>query len=392
MGHYRYVLVGGGVAADAAVQGIRSLDDIGRIGLVHEEAFAPYDRPPLSKGLWRGDSDASVFRAADRHGVELLPGRRVVRLSTASRTVTDDRGESHGYERLLLATGAAPRLLPGAEGRAYRTLDDYRRLREEACPGRTALVVGGGLLGSELAAALAGAGVRVTQLMPEGGGPCARLFPKALAAQVSHGFASRGIRVETGVTAERSRQERGRWQVVSARGAAFEADLLVTALGVEPRVELARSGGVVVEEGVVVDERLRTSDPSVFAAGDVAVLPMPVLGGRRRFEHEDAALSMGHLAGRNMAGADERYGHLPMFYGELFELGFEAVGDIDARLETVEAWRVPGRVGVVYYGHGGRVRGVLVCGLSGRIDTARALIARGVRFTPSELMGRLPLD
>jgi 3-phenylpropionate/trans-cinnamate dioxygenase ferredoxin reductase component len=161
----------------------------------------------------------------------------------------------------------------------------------------------------------------------------------------------------------------------------LECDFVVFGVGVQPRTGLAAQAGLAVDNGIVVDEHLRTSAPDVFAAGDVARFPSAALGRPVRVEHEDAALSMGAAAGRIMAGSEEAYAHLPFFYSDLFDLGYEAVGILDARLETVVSWRKPFREGVVYYLDGDRVVGVLLWGIFGQVDAARALVS-GARKVP----------
>ena len=168
------------------------------------------------------------------------------------------------------------------------------------------------------------------------------------------------------------------------------ADVIVAGLGIQPSVELAEQAGLLVENGVVVDELCRTSHPDVYAAGDVANFHAPSLGSRIRVEHEDNANTMGKIAGQNMAGRASPYVHLPFFYSDLFELGYEAVGDLDSRLETVADWKTPFREGVVYYLKDGRVRGVLLWNTWGQVDHARALIAQPGPFRPETLKGRLP--
>jgi NADPH-dependent 2,4-dienoyl-CoA reductase/sulfur reductase-like enzyme len=171
-------------------------------------------------------------------------------------------------------------------------------------------------------------------------------------------------------------EERGVEAVVRTRaGAELTADAVVAGLGIEPELGLARAAGLRCGDGIEVDAQLRTSAPDVFAAGDVARFPCEALGGSARVEHEDAALTTGRCAGRNMAGAAETYDHLPFFYSDLFDLGYEAVGRLDPRLETVASWRTPYREGVVYYLEGDRVRGVLLWGVFGQVDAARALIS-----------------
>jgi NADPH-dependent 2,4-dienoyl-CoA reductase/sulfur reductase-like enzyme len=156
-------------------------------------------------------------------------------------------------------------------------------------------------------------------------------------------------------------------------------------------VELAEAAGLPTEDGVAVDDRLRAGHRDIHAAGDVASVQSPVLGRRVRIEHEDSALAMGRFAGRAMAGADDGpYTHLPFYYSDLFDLGYEAVGDLDPRLQTVADWKTPFREGVVYYLDGGRVRGVLLWNTWGQVDAARKLLAEPGPFTAANLKGRLP--
>jgi NADPH-dependent 2,4-dienoyl-CoA reductase/sulfur reductase-like enzyme len=319
-------------------------------------------------------------------GVVHHAGRRAVALDPARREVRDDRGDAHRYEALLLATGGRPRRLPDDGGRVVylRTIDDYDRLR--AAGGDHVAVVGGGFIGSEIAASLRGTGKQVTMIFPEEH-VGARVYPAELAAFLDGYFVEKGVRLLSGhgVAAVAARGDRT--LVRTTRGEEVLADAVVAGLGIQPDVELARAAGLAVSDGVEVDERMRTSAPAVWAAGDVARFPSPL--GARRVEHEDAAISTGRLAGLNMAGADERYEGLPFFYSDLFDLGYEAVGTLDARLETVVRWRTPGRQGVVYYLEGDRVRGVLLWGTFGQVDAARELIERRDPPRRAELGGEL---
>jgi NADPH-dependent 2,4-dienoyl-CoA reductase/sulfur reductase-like enzyme len=166
-------------------------------------------------------------------------------------------------------------------------------------------------------------------------------------------------------------------------------DGVVAGIGIEPNVKLAAAAGLKIGNGIVVDEFLRTTTPDVYAAGDVANFKSATLGKRFRVEHEDNANSMGRLAGRNMAGANEEYNHLPMFYSDLFELGYEAVGELDSRFETFVDWKEPNKEGVIYYLEDSRVRGVLLWNVWGQVDAARALISETGPFAPNNLKGRL---
>jgi NADPH-dependent 2,4-dienoyl-CoA reductase/sulfur reductase-like enzyme len=173
-------------------------------------------------------------------------------------------------------------------------------------------------------------------------------------------------------------------------GTRLTVDAVVAGIGIAPSTELAKAAGLEVEDGVVVDDHLRTSKSDVYAAGDVARFTAPALGVRMRVEHEDNALTMGKAAGRAMAGDTTPYAHLPFFYSDLFELGYEAVGEMDPRGELLSDWKVPFREGVVYYLSGGRVRGVLLWNTWGQVDAARALIAEPGPFRAIDLVGRLP--
>jgi 3-phenylpropionate/trans-cinnamate dioxygenase ferredoxin reductase component len=368
-----YLIVGGGMTGHAAAAAIREVDARGRITMLSAEADRPYARPPLSKGLWLGKSEQSVW-LPDVPGLDLLTGRRALALDPIAREVRDDQGDVHRFERLLLATGGTPRRLPtGGDRVVYlRTLADYRRLH--SAPGRRVTVIGGGFIGSEIAAALASSGRQVTMIFPEeviG----SRVYPATLAAHLTRTFREKGVRVLAGETIA-AVEPRGDATVVrTGRGEEVLADAVVAGLGIVPETAVAEAAGLRCQDGIVVDARLETSAPGVFAAGDVARFPCAPLDGPIRVEHEDAALTMGRLAGRNMAGAGEVYDHLPFFYSDLFDLGYEAVGRLDARLDTVVSWKTPFREGVVYYLEGNRVRGVLLWGVFGQVDAARALVA-----------------
>ncbi|HEY7141581.1 MAG TPA: FAD-dependent oxidoreductase [Methylomirabilota bacterium] len=391
MAHHDYLIVGGGMTADAAARGIRDRDPAGTIGIIGDDPHPPYNRPPLTKGLWKGDAPDSIWRKTEEAQVELHLGRRVQTVDAAARRVTDDRGAAYEYRRLLLATGGEPRRLPGGpDGVIYfRTLDDYRAGRELADRGAGFVVLGGGFIGAEIAAALRMQGVDVTMIVP-GAGLGARVFPVELSRFLVEYYRERGVRMQIGETAERVERRDGRFVVHAQRSGAILADAVVAGLGIVPRVELARQAGLAVSDGIEVDDRLRTSRPEIYAAGDVAQFFSPALGRRVRVEHEDNANTMGRLAGQNMAGADLPYEHLPFFYSDLFDLGYEAVGDVDARHQTVVDWKTEFREGVVYYLDGGRVRGVLLWNTWGQVEAARALIAAPGPFRPEQLKGRLP--
>lgn len=372
MAQWDYLLVGGGMVSAAAAQAISQRQSNSSIAILTAEPHPPYKRPPLSKALWKGASPDELWFALDGN-VQVHTSCRIVQLDPAAHTVRDANGETHHYEKLLLATGGEPRRLLGEGIIYFRTLDDYEQLRSIADRGGNALVIGGGFIGSEIAAALATNGVTVTMLFPEAG-IGARMFPASLSKFLTEEYRARGVTVCTGETVARLERHGTRWRAFTNSGATLEVDAIVAGLGIEPATQLATNAKLAVDNGIVVDEYLRTSHPDVYAAGDAVNFYCPPLGERIRVEHEDNALTQGRLAGENMTGTALRYDYLPMFYSDLFEFGYEAVGLLDSRLETIEEWREPYREGVVYYCREGIVRGILLWNVWERVEAARRLI------------------
>ena len=378
---YKYLIVGGGMTADAAAHAIRDADASGSIGIISSDPHPPYNRPPLSKGLWKGDPETNIWRGTDKVGAQLRLGRRATALQPQKQTVTDDRGNVDSYERLLLATGGTPRRLALQTQQIiyYRTFDDYKRLRALANEKLRFAVLGGGFIGSEVAAALRIVGRDVTMIVPEDG-ISARVFPADLSKYLVDYYREQGVDVRTGEGLADLQQSAGKVVVRTTHGKEIPVDVIVAGLGIQPNVELAEQAGLHVENGIVVDEMLRTSDPNIYAAGDVANFFNPALGTRMRVEHEDNANTMGAAAGRAMAGKGTPYTHLPFFYSDLFALGYEAVGELDPRLETQAVWKEKFREGVIYYLRDGKVRGVLLWNTWGQVDNARAIIGTAGRL------------
>lgn len=377
MTSYRYLIIGGGMTADAAARAIREADPSGGIGIISSEPNPPYARPPLSKALWKGESEDAIWKHTETAGVELRLSRRVTAIDPQKKTVTDDHHNTVSYDKLLLATGGTPRQLPLQTDQIiyYRTYDDYRRLRALADQKLKFLVLGGGFIGSEVGAALRMVGREVTMLIPEDG-IGARVFPADLSHFLVDYYREQGVDVRTGEGLATLTPSAGKVVVKTTKGNEIPVDVIVAGLGILPNVDIAEQAGVRAENGIIVDELLRTNVPDVYAAGDVANFYNPQLGTRMRVEHEDNANSMGAAAGRSMAGKGEPYTHLPFFYSDLFQLGYEAVGELDPRLDVETEWKEPFREGVVYYLKDGRVRGVLLWNTWGQVDNARSLIGK----------------
>ncbi|PWB50589.1 MAG: pyridine nucleotide-disulfide oxidoreductase [Anaerolineales bacterium] len=390
MAAYKYLIIGAGMTADAAVRGIRELDKDGTIAIIGSDSNPPYNRPPLTKALWKGKSLDSIWRRTEQFTVDLHLGRTVQSIDPQAKTVRDDRGDEYSYEKLLLATGGTPRKLPfGDEGIIYyRSLEDYQKLRELSSQKEHFGVVGGGFIGSEIAAALAMNGKKVTMLFPEAG-IGGRIYPALLADYLNSYFRAKGVEVLTQTKLVNVQKQDGGYQLFTDDGRQLQVDALVAGIGIQPNIELAQAAGLQVANGIVVNDTLQTSQPDIFAAGDVAEFANPTLGKRLRIEHEDNANTMGKQVGRNMVGAAEPYHHLSFFYSDLFELGYEAVGELDSRFETFVDWKEEYKKGVVYYLDHGWVRGVLLWNVWDSIPKARDLIAEPGPFTTASLRGRI---
>jgi NADPH-dependent 2,4-dienoyl-CoA reductase/sulfur reductase-like enzyme len=391
MKDFHYLIIGGGMTADAAVKGIRSLDKKRSIAIISNDVHLPYSRPPLTKALWKGDDESTIWKKTDEHDVTIILSRNATHINPQNKTVKDDLGEEYSYSKLLLATGGVVNRLPlNAHGIIYyRTYDDYKTLREKTKVADHVIIVGGGFIGSEIAASLAMNDKKVTMIFPESG-VGARNFPKVLSNFVTEYYKSKGVTVYTNDSVADIENDGDKFWVKTKNNHRLHGDAVVAGLGIKPNVELAEAIGLITKNGVEVNEFLQTSHEDIYAAGDVANFDSPHLGKRIRVEHEDNALTMGEMAGKNMAGGKEQYTHLPFFYSDLFDLGYEAVGELDARLETVEEWKDPFREGVVYYLEEGRVRGVLLWNTWGQVDHARELIATKDHFTAKKLKGLLP--
>jgi 3-phenylpropionate/trans-cinnamate dioxygenase ferredoxin reductase subunit len=388
--HFEYILVGGGMAADAAARGIRQADPDRAILMIGKEDAAPYNRPPLTKGLWKNKKIESIWRHTENLGVELRLGHSVVKIDPGGKTVTDESGQEFEYGTLLLATGAMPIRIADPTGKVvhFRTINTYYKLREMAESGQEFVVVGGGYIGSEIAAALAMQGKKVTMVFPEDG-ISQRVFPHDMSMKVNEFYQAKGVRVLNQRLASQIGEEDGRPYVVTDRGEMLPADGIVAGLGVRPNVELAKGIGLKIGKGVQVDEHLQTSLPGIYAAGDLIDFYSSALGHYLHAEHEENANKSGELAGLSMAGQPQAYDFLPMFYSDLFELGYEAVGLVDSSLPIVGDWEEPYKKGVVYYLKEDRVVGVLLVDIWGKVDEARALIQSREIIPPADLRGRI---
>jgi 3-phenylpropionate/trans-cinnamate dioxygenase ferredoxin reductase component len=330
-----YVIVGGGLAGAKAAEAVREAGFDGAVVLVGDENERPYERPPLSKGYLKGEEprdkiyvhDAGWY---DAHDVQLRLGAAVTGVHRADRQAELAGGERLAYDRLLLATGAAPRRLPVPGGdlpgvHYLRRVGDSEAIKAGIGSGRSVVVVGGGWIGLEVAAAARGYGAAVTLIEPQ-----PTPLHAVLGREVGEIFAelhrAHGVDLRTG---EGVTGFDGDGRVTGARttsGEVVAADTVVVGVGIVPNTMLAEAAGLDVDNGVVVDEWLRTSDPAIYAAGDVANAFHPLFGTRLRVEHWANALNQGRAAGLSMAGKGEPYARLPYFFTDQYDLSMEYHG------------------------------------------------------------------
>jgi 3-phenylpropionate/trans-cinnamate dioxygenase ferredoxin reductase component len=330
-----FVIVGGGLAGAKAAQALRDEGFDGRVVLLGEEDVAPYERPPLSKDYLRGDAGRDAIWAQeegwyDAHEVELRTGVHVADVVPASSEVVLDGGERIGYDQLLLATGSSARRIPipGAElagVHVLRTVADSDALREALAPGARVVVIGAGWIGCEVAASARERGCEVAMVAPEEV-PLERVLGPEVGAVYRDVHASHGVELVLGTGVE-AIEGNGRASGVRTSGdRVLPADVVVLGVGAVPRLELAQAAGLRVDDGVLADDRLRTSVPNIYVAGDIARAQHPILGETVRVEHWGTALEQGPAAARNMLGRDEAYERIPYFFSDQYDVGMEYAG------------------------------------------------------------------
>jgi 3-phenylpropionate/trans-cinnamate dioxygenase ferredoxin reductase subunit len=379
------VIVGGGLAAVHAAEALRDMEYDGRLALVARERHLPYERPPLSKGYLMGKDDRESIHPHDAgwyrdNEVTLKLGDAAVDLRPDSRVAVLGSGESLGYDRLLLATGASPRTLqiPGV-GRALtlRTVDDSDRLREAFQQGGRLVVIGAGWIGLEVAAAARGAGMEVT-VLEAADRPLGAVFGPVLADHLAQVHARNGVEIHTGVTIE-AVTEHG----VVTSDDTFEADIVLLAVGATPTSGLAEAAGLAIDNGVLVDEHLRTSDQRIFAAGDIANARNTRLDAFLRVEHWDNAIRQGKLAGRTMLDIDDSYDWLPYFFTDQFDFSMEYVGHGSPDDEVVIRGDVDAGEFVAWWLRGGVVTAGMNVNVWDVNDRIREIV--GTRVAPEDL-------
>ncbi|HEX5204629.1 NAD(P)/FAD-dependent oxidoreductase [Paractinoplanes rhizophilus] len=385
-----YVVVGGGLAAGKAVETLRDEGFEGPVTLIGSETEIPYERPPLSKGLLLGtDAVDSVYvhtaQWYPEHNVTLRLGTTVTSIDRAAKRVRLDGGDEIEYEKLLLATGSTPRPLPvpgGDRALLLRTLGDSQRISAAVTGSSRVVVIGAGWIGLEVAAAARSRGATV-DVVERAALPLVNVLGPEIAEVFAGLHRANGVTLHLGAQVEAV--EEG--AVRLAGGETLAADVVIAGIGVTPNVGLAADAGLAVDNGVLVDRRLATSDPDIFAAGDIANVDHPYLRHRVRVEHWATALNTGPVAARAMLGQDVSYDKLPYFYTDQFDLGMEYTGWIapGEKAEVVVRGDLATREFIAFWLVDGKVAAGMNVNVWDVTDQIEALIRSGRPIDPERL-------
>lgn len=387
------LIVGAGLAGARAAETLRTDGFDGRIVILGEEPYLPYDRPPLSKEVLRGEKPAAQTALHDEawyaeHAIEVITGARAQQIDRSERAVLAG-GSLIGFSVCLLATGASPRALdvPGATLpgiHALRTRDDAVAIGAALQPGARILIVGAGFIGCEVAASARAAGCDVTMIEPLPA-PLARALGEETGAAIAGIHRAHGVdlRLRTGITGFEG-DTRVRRAVLSD-GAVVEPDVVLVGIGVTPNVELAKEAAIACDDGIVVDALCRTSAPGIYAAGDCARRADPITGEQLRVEHWDNAAEQGPAAARAMLGRTEPFAHVPWFWSDQYDISIQMSGHPSRWDRIVRRGSLEDGDGLACYLDGPVLRAVLGIGRNRDVRAGRTLIRHGVTPTDAEL-------
>jgi 3-phenylpropionate/trans-cinnamate dioxygenase ferredoxin reductase subunit len=400
-----FVIVGAGLAGAKAAEALREQGFDGRVVLVGKEVHLPYERPPLSKDYLAGNAERTSFEVHDEawytsHDVELRLGSEVLGIDRAGHEVELSDGTLLSYTKLLLATGSSPRSLPvpGADADAVhylRTVGDSERIRDILGEGIRLVVIGAGWIGLEVAATARQAGATVT-VLEAAELPLLRVLGPEVATVFADLHRENGVDLRLGVGTEEIVTEDGTVTGVRlADGTVVPADAVVIGIGAVPNTGLAETAGLTVDDGVVVDAALRSSDADVFAVGDIARAAHPTFGRLVRVEHWANALNQPATAATTMLGNDAGYDELPYFFTDQFDLGMEYVGLVEPGGYDRVVFRgdVPGREFIAFWLSGNRVLAGMNVNVWDVTEPIKAMIRSGKDIDPDRLADEdVPLD
>jgi NADPH-dependent 2,4-dienoyl-CoA reductase/sulfur reductase-like enzyme len=390
---YKYVIVGGGVAAAAAVEGIRAHDREGSLLMLSRDNHPPYRRAALSKGLWTGEATLESLPIHDDsyyvdHNVTLELRHDVVEIDTEGRRLWDGSGVQYEYEKLLLATGGRPQILDArveatTQVSYFHTLEDYISLRATLDRVQHVLLVGAGYINLEIATALRRKGIEITMIYSEEY-PLGRLLPREIGLVIADVCRENGVETVSNDKIAMLQEVGGLLQGQTHRGNMVTSQHAIISVGLNPHTGLAEAAGLEVDRAVEVDEYTRTTNEHIHAAGDCTEFPSPVLQRRLHMENWDHARAHGYAAGENMAGAERVYDHIAEYGASFFGVGWLAVGLIDPVLDMDIVWQAEPRSGIVFYRELDVILGVVFWNVTPRVDAAREWLRSAKPTTRAE--------
>ncbi|MGH3499125.1 MAG: NAD(P)/FAD-dependent oxidoreductase [Nocardioidaceae bacterium] len=395
MSDHPFVVVGAGLAASRAIETLREEGHRGRVVLVGAESHLPYERPPLSKGVLAGNDDPLSTRTHDQqwyddNDVDVRLGVTATGLDTNAHEVTVSSGDTVAYSKLLITTGAVPRVLdvPGNDlpGVHYlRTVDDSRALRETLARGGRLVVIGAGWIGLESAAAGRAHDGEVTVVSPLA--PLVTVVGDKISQVFAKLHEDNGVRLVIGPGIEAIEGSDRVAGVRTSEGELLPADAVVVGVGAAPATALAQSAGLAVDNGILVDSALRTADPDVYAVGDVANWQHPLFGRRIRVEHWANAYDGGPAAARSMLGQAVSYDVMPFFFSDQYDVGLEYAGNVapGAEAQVVVRGDLDGREFMAFWLVDGRLAAGMHVNMWDTIDAVQDLIRSGVTLDPVRL-------
>lgn len=393
----RAVIVGAGIAGVSAAAAMRSAGYEGSIDLIGDEPYLPYRRPPVSKEIIRGEktADEIAIKKADwfaQKDITLRTGVRAVAIDADRRSVEFDGADPLAFDELLIATGGRASSPWDASGvRTLRGLADVPRLRSELVAGSAVIIVGAGLIGSEIAASARELGCHVT-LLEAAPLPLPRLLPPELGRMYVELHTAEGTELHTGVTVESITDDGAESVVRSVDGRSWSAPVVVVAVGMQPHVQLAADAGLEIATptdggGILVDAYGRTSVEGVYSAGDVANQPSAVFGGRHRVEHWQGAQNHGTAVGKNLAGNDQPFDEVPWCWSDQYGYNLQVVGWPQGTHELVVEGSIEERDFIAYLLDDGIVRGAVSIGRPRDIRAARGWIGAAERLSDISPIG-----
>jgi len=391
---YDYLIIGAGLPGAIAAQNIGEIDSYGTIGIIGSESDKPYKRPPLTKSLWTGRNDIpDIFLDLSEMNGRLHLGTVATKIDRENKKIKDNQNNTYQYEKLLLATGGTPKKLPNIDAEGiiyYRTLEDFKKVRELVDKNKKICLIGAGFIGSELIAGIKkyNSDSDITMIFPESGISALR-FPNGLSSFLNEFYREKGIKIENDNSIRSIEFDGNEYSIETENGKNFTFDAVVAGIGITPNIQLAEKADLQVKDGIIVDKYLQTSDSVIYAAGDVARFRSPLLNEKVREEHVDNAFRMGEIAGKNMAGKVQPYEYHLYYLSKLFKYKYEAIGVLDSNLNMVEDWVDAYEKGVVYYLDEERVKGILIWNMIDKIEEARSIIEDGSFLISNNLIGKI---